>query len=104
MALKEKYQMTKQNRSNFTTFDREKVEHVEEEPDQWGQSELKARLPLHGETKLTIVCLTLFAVILSLLFFFTTRAIFLLFMTLVLTLVLYGRVEAHFRKSKRTRP
>jgi hypothetical protein len=45
--------MADQNRSNFTTFDHEKVEHVEEEPDQQGQSELKAHLPLHAETRLT---------------------------------------------------
>jgi L-asparagine transporter-like permease len=96
--------MPDQNGSTFTTFDREKLEHVEEELDQRGQSEFWARLLLQEETRLTIVCLALLAVILSLLFFFTTRTMFLLFMTLVLTLLLYGRIEAHFSKSERTRP
>jgi L-asparagine transporter-like permease len=96
--------MADQNGSIFTTFDREKLEHVEEELDQGGQSESRVRLLLHEETRLTIVCLALLAVILSLLFFFTTPTMFLLLMTLVLTLLLYGGIEAHFSKSERTRP
>lgn len=75
-----------------------------EELDQRGQSELGTHLLLHKEARLTIVCLALLAVILSLLFFFTTPTIFLLLMTLVLTLVLYGVIEAYFNKSERTRP
>ena len=96
--------MADQNDSTFSTFDREKLEQVEEEPDQRGQSECWARLLLHEESRLTIVCLALLAVILSLLFVFTTRTMFLLFMMLVLTLLLYGGIEAHFSKSKRTSP
>ncbi len=95
--------MADQNDGIFTTFDRKKLEHVEEELDQRGQSEFWARLLFHEET-ITIVCLALFAVILSLLFFFTTRTMFLLFMTLVLTLVLYGWIEAHCSKPKRPSP
>jgi hypothetical protein len=75
-----------------------------EEPDQRERNELRARLFLHEEARLTIVCLALLTVILGLLFFFTTPTIFLLYMTLVLTLVLYGVIEVHFGKSQRTRP
>jgi L-asparagine transporter-like permease len=96
--------MADQNESIFTTCDQEKLEHVEEELDQRGPSEFWARLLFHEETRLTIVCLALLAVILSLLFFFTTRTMFLLFMTLVLTLVLYGWIEAHCSKPKRPSP
>jgi L-asparagine transporter-like permease len=96
--------MADQNGGTFTTFEHERVEHIEEELDQRRQSECWARLLLHEETRLTIVCLALLAVILSLLFFFTTRTMFLLFMTLVLTLLLYGGIEAHFSKSERTHP
>jgi lipopolysaccharide export LptBFGC system permease protein LptF len=96
--------MADQNDSIFTTFARKKLEYVEEELGQRGQSEFWARLLFHEETRLTIVCLALLAVILSLLFFFTTRTMFLLFMTLVLTFVLYGWLEAHCSKPKRPSP
>jgi L-asparagine transporter-like permease len=96
--------MADQNRSNFTAFAREKREHVEEEPDQRGQHEFRAHLLLHKETMLTVLCLAFFAVLLSFLFFFTTRSMFILFLTLGVALLLYSAMETHFNKTKRTRP
>ena len=91
-------------RTHTEEISREGTGESAEEPDQRERNELRARLLLHEEARLTIVCLALLAVILGLLFFFTTPTIFLLFMTLVLTLVLYGVIEVHFGKSQRTRP
>ena len=92
-------QMTDQNGSNSIVFDGEQQEHVEQEPDQRGQHKFRARLLPHKETLEALSCLALLAILLSLLFLFATRSMFILFLTLVLALLLYRAMVAHFSKS-----
>lgn len=91
--------MTDQSGSNSIAFEGEQQEHIEEEPDQRGQHAFRLRLLPHQETLETLSCLAFLAVLLSLLFLFTTRSMFILFLTLVLALLLYRAMVAHFSKS-----